>query len=289
MRYLVAIGGNAITSEKKLGKVSEAIARLRKEGNSIILTHGNGPQVGELALEENKSLALLTAQTEAEIGLEIRSSLIDELGKKGLKNDVVIMITPVLVDGNDDEFREPTKPIGKFLTPREAKVMRERGFSVKKLKGGLRRVVPSPKPLDIAGLGVIKELLSRGHIVIAAGGGGVAMKRRGKREVYSDAVIDKDYVSSLLASLAGVDRMVILTNVDGAYLDFGSRSQLMINTVRAEEAERMIREGEFEEGSMLPKVRACVDFARRTGKKAAIGSISDPYAALRLKSTVVTP
>jgi len=289
MRYVIAVGGNALADAGMLKNLSDAVLALSRRGNEILITHGNGPQVGELALVEKKNLAILTAQTEAELGLEIELSLsASAKGRNGSKPAIVL--TRVLVDGNDAEFRHPSKPIGPFISKAKARSIAEKGMAVKKLIHGYRRVVPSPRPKEILEVGLIHRLLSDRYVVIAAGGGGIAVMRKGQGLAYADAVIDKDLASSFLASALNADRLFILTNVDGAFLDFNTRDARMIARASTREMAKYAAEGQFEGGSMLPKVEACVEFVKKTGKLAAIGNLSNTKGVLDLKgATVITP
>ncbi len=282
MRYVIALGGNAL-EKATMHSVAKAIRTLCRKGDEIVMTHGNGPQVGELATLEKKSLALLTAQTAAEIGLAIEGSLHTKESK------VATLITRVLVNPQDSAFRNPSKPIGKVLGRSEAMEHVKMGFVVRKTAVGLRRVVASPAPQDILETRVIRSLLGGGYMVIAGGGGGVPMFYKGGRVCYADAVIDKDLTSALIAEKVGADRLVILTTVDGAYTGFKTKKQRRIGKIRADALEAMLALGEFEDGSMKPKVRACINFVKATGGIASIGSLSRPTDALSLKNaTVIT-
>ncbi len=242
--------------------------------------------MGELLLEEERSLALLTAQTEAEIGLEVQESI----EKVGHADRVAIVITRVLVNPRDREFKFPTKPVGRFYSRAEANRGRKNGHTVRKLIGGYRIVVPSPDPIEIIDLKYISSLLESGYVVIAGGGGGVAMARESRGLRYLDAVLDKDKTSALLASKLHADRFIILTNVDAAYLSYGRRNQKRIARAVATEMERYMEEKEFEPGSMLPKAEACISFIRSGGKYAAIGSLDKAKEVLEGRSgSIITP
>lgn len=286
MRAVIAIGGNAI-SKMALTRISSSIASLHEKRAELVITHGNGVQVGELASVEDKSLSVLTAQTEAEIGLSLMGSISAHLRRK--KSNISIVITRVLVNSNDPEFRSPTKPIGRFYSSEEAKRIAVKGIVMKHLIHGYRRVVPSPKPLDIMETGLILTLLRDKYIVIAAGGGGIPVSNFGQRMKYHDAVIDKDYASSLLARKINADALFILTNVNGAYLNFGKRNKKLLHKVHTAELKEYIKDGQFEEGSMLPKVKACIDFVEKSRGTASIGSLSKPSEALGMRSTVIIP
>ncbi len=279
MRYVIAIGGNAISDDKMLGKISKIIVKLAVQGNEIVVTHGNGPQVGRLALHERKSLALLTKETEKQIGEEIKRKIISSARKtNGPK--VNIVFTRVLVDPEDPEFNNPTKPIGEFYANGKAKALVRKGFVIKRLINGFRRVVPSPKPQKIIDIGQITRLLSANSIVIAAGGGGIPMFKKGKKLIYAEAVIDKDFASSLLAMQLHADKLILLTNVPGVFLNFKTKKQKMLRRIRIGALKNLIKKDQFEAGSMLPKVQACINFVEKTGKEAAIGSLSDPGIVL---------
>lgn len=284
MRYVIAVGGNALTDLKTLKNLSKAVFGLRKRGCEVVITHGNGPQVGELAALESKSLAVLTAQTQAEIGLELENAMACASIK------VATVLTRVFVDPTDREFKNPSKPIGPFLSKDAARRLSRKGFAVRKLFHGYRRVVPSPKPRSIMEAGLVQQLLKDGYVVIAAGGGGIAVTPKRGRLSYADAVIDKDRASSLLAATIGADRLFILTNVDGAFKGYGSRKQELIRRATVREMRKLVSSGEFEKGSMLPKVESCIEFVTKTSKPAAIGNLRNAAEVLALRrATVIAP
>jgi carbamate kinase len=287
MRIVIAVGGNAIAEGGPLNKLSALVVVLSRRGNEIVITHGNGPQVGELALLEHKTLAQLTKETQAELGEKISRSLI---AQGGARDRVKVVLTHVVVDKKDREFSDPSKPIGKFFKHDEAKSLSRKGFVVKHLLEGYRRVVPSPKPKKIIELGEIESALKGGSIVIAAGGGGIAVaKAKGKPE-YLNAVIDKDRASSLLAVRLKADVLCILTDVDGAFLNFETKHQRLLRKITAEHLQILARSGCFEAGSMLPKVQACIDFVNATGNRAIIGNLSKASSVFKSKgATVVVP
>lgn len=285
MRYVIAVGGNALTKSAVLGKFSAAVIALSRQGNEVVVTHGNGPQVGELALHKKRNLAQLTWETQGEIGSKIRSSIFS--AAKGGAIDVEIVRTHVLVDKNDREFKSPSKPIGPFYKHGDVERLKKQGFAMKCLYNGYRRVVPSPEPKSIVELERIRLLASNGGIVIAAGGGGIAMVKDGNRLRYADAVIDKDLTSALLAVRIRADRLFILTNVDGAFLNFETKKQKLLGRVSVSALQKLVRKGSFEPGSMLPKVQACIGFVKSTGKTAVIGNISKAANVFKLRGATV--
>ncbi len=285
LRYLLAIGGNALGKESVLRGIAAEIRKLVGNGDEVVVTHGNGPQVGELALHERKSLAELTAQTQAEIGITIEDWMQSSLDRK---HKVATAFTRVLVDRKDPAFRNPSKPIGGFYGRREAAKLQRHGMKMKKLIGGYRRVVASPAPKEILDIDEIRTLLGKGYIVIAGGGGGVAVARKGKHLQYMDAVLDKDSTSALLARQLNADRLLFFTNTGGAYINYGKRGQKRIGRIKRAAMQKLLRQGTFEQGSMAPKVAACIAFAK--GRKiAAIGRLSRPGELISMRNvTVVT-
>ncbi len=291
MRFVIALGGNALEGNyASLKKISSVIYSLWKKGNSILITHGNGPQVGELAEVESKSLAILTAQTQAEIGVKIKNTLEENFVLKARGNNppkVAIVISEVLVDRNDTAFRNPTKPVGRFYRKEEAIKHARKGISFRKFENGYRRIVASPIPKDIIDADIIKSLAEQRYIVIAVGGGGIAVSRRGKLLPFEEAVIDKDYASFLLAKATRADSLVILTTTNGAYTNFKKKGQRMIREISVKEAKVLMKSGEFGIGTMQPKVDACIRFVEWSGKKAIIGNLDDPISAINGKGCTV--
>ncbi len=286
-RYVVSIGGNALEYGKgKAASLARAIESLYKRGD-IVITHGNGPQVGKLASEEQSaSLAILTAQTQAEIGIFMKGKLEENLPSPP---EIAIVITSAVVNPGDPSFSNPTKPIGKFYGKKVARAMSQHGYAMRKLIGGYRRVVPSPIPLSIPELPLVKRLLDSHLLVIAGGGGGIPIVpiRRGIK--FAEAVIDKDRTSSLIAEGIGAQMLLVLTNVDGAYLNYGKKGERLIGRAGVHEMNTYLRNGSFEEGSMKPKVEACVNFVEHTGKIAVIGNISRAEDVLALRRcTIIT-
>lgn len=286
---VVALGGNALESVSNLDEVAEQLQRVSSK-HRLIITHGNGIQVGELASVESKSMGILTAQTEAEIGLQVEDAVIKRMKKKTAEIKVEIVLTRVLVKKNDDAFKNPTKPIGRFYTKGELARIPKKGIHIKRLINGYRRVVASPKPIRIINIGSILHLIKNGYVVIAAGGGGIPVFYDKGRPKVAEAVLDKDLTSSLLASELGAEKFFILTGVDGVYLNFKEKGEKLITKIRQRQLRPLLDSGVFEEGSIKPKVEACLNFVKSTGKTAVIGNISKAKDVMNLKGcTVITP
>jgi len=283
MLSVVSIGGNALDEEMKNVKgILPAIKMLHEHGN-VVITHGNGPQVGELAEIEHLPLSILTAQTEAEIGYAIKRELKNSLG---LESNV--FLTDILVSKKDHAFNNPTKPIGRYYDEKEIDALLKGGIIFKRFEKGFRRVVPSPRPVEILNLDALK-LLARNGIVIAGGGGGIPFARVNKKLEFVEAVIDKDYTTALIAKELGAREIFILTNVDGAYLNYKKEGEELIQKASVEEMEQYLKEGYFGEGSMKPKVEACIDFVRESEGIAVIGNINKALDVVKLKDcTVIT-
>jgi carbamate kinase len=281
---VVALGGNALIRPGERGTAAEQRANLREAcaalrpllgDEQVVVTHGNGPQVGNELLRQERAAAeapplplyLAVAQTQAEIGALIESELAPVAGRP-----VVCLLTHVLVAEDDPAFEEPTKPIGPFYDEAKARELEsERGWRVVHDAGrGWRRVVPSPRPLKVVELDAIRSLLEAGTIVIACGGGGIPATRRGEHLAGIDAVIDKDRASSLLARSLDADRLVILTEVPAVYSGFGTARQEELRELSADDADALAPE--LAAGSMRPKVEASVEFVRATGREALITS-----------------
>jgi carbamate kinase len=269
--------GERGTAAEQRANLREACTALRPllDERELVVTHGNGPQVGNELLRHERAadeapplpLYLAVAQTQAEIGALIESELEPVAGRP-----VACLLTHVLVAEDDPAFEEPTKPVGPFYSEQRARELeRDRGWQVLHDAGrGWRRVVPSPRPLDVVELDAIRALLHSGAIVVACGGGGIPAARRGAHLAGLDAVIDKDRASALLARELEADRFVILTEVPAVYRDFGTDAQEELRTLSVAEAEALVPE--LAAGSMQPKVEACVDFVRATGNEALITS-----------------
>ena len=290
-KIVVALGGNALGSNlvEQMVSVSDAvkpIADLIEEGFEVVVTHGNGPQVGviqdamTLLSRENPEkhphfpLSVCTAMSQGYIGYDITNKLREELLDRGIKKGVSCVLTQVEVDPDDPAFQNPTKPIGPFLTKEEAEAkekLRNHVF-IEDSGRGYRRVVASPEPVSIIEIDTIRTLADAGYVVIAAGGGGIPVfKAENNHLKGSPAVIDKDRASELLAEELDADFLIILTAVENAAINYGKPDQQKLGDISVEEAKKYIAEGQFAPGSMLPKVEAAVKFAEsKPGRTALI-------------------
>jgi carbamate kinase len=285
---LVALGGNALIRKGQRGTIEEQldnlrlpvrqIARLSRQYR-IIITHGNGPQVGDLLLQQEccdavpkLPLEILVAQTQGQIGYMIETSLDNELMQLGLDGEqyFVSLLSYVLVDEQDPAFEHPSKPIGPVFSAADAARL---PYPTVQTAKGYRRVVASPKPITIVEKREIKRLIEMDFMVISCGGGGIPVIREGRGFAGVDAVIDKDLASATLATEVGVETFVIATDVDGAALHYGQPQQRFLRTLKRSEAMRYLQAGEFPPGSMGPKVEACLQFLRNGGRRAVITSI----------------
>ena len=265
-----------------------------------MLTHGNGPQVGQisLAMEYASNGEVKTpfmpfpecgSMSQGYIGYQLQQSLQDELERRKIVKNCATLITQVLVDEKDPAFKNPTKPIGSFYTSEEAKILeKDKGYKFIEDAGrGYRRVVPSPEPKDIIEKNVIKQLVDNDNIVIAVGGGGIPVVKTDKIELLSgvDAVIDKDKSSALLANLIDADKLLILTAVDKVYLNYNTDKQIGLNNLRAKDIKNYIKSNQFAKGSMLPKIEACLRFVEESDDKVAIiSSLENAKMSLNGKS-----
>ncbi len=295
-KIVIAIGGNAILNPSKGSPVEQQrmidrtcleIAQIIRKGYDVVLTHGNGPQIGNiLAMQEEcglvhpQPLDVCGAQTQGMLGYSLQQSLDNSLTDMGMKKQVVTMITQVLVDEFCTSFENPTKPIGLYYPEFKARKMMEQGIRMIKDKKGYRRVVASPVPERIVEEEAIRKLIREEVIVIAAGGGGIPVIRKNGILVGVEAVVDKDLTGSLLASAIGADTFLILTDVEKVALNYGKENQSDLDEMTVTEAERYIEEGHFGKGSMEPKVLAAVRFIRSGGKTAIISSLDKALPAL---------
>jgi len=311
---LIALGGNAFQSKGGNGTpeeywtnsrfAAEAIAEAIESGFRVVVAHGNGPQVGILLewMERGRdvnppmTLDIANAMTQGWLGYVLAQSIRNELKKRGLLGTrvrgVVALVNQVIVDKHDKAFSEPTKFIGPYYTEDGAsKLMREKGWIMKPdPRGGWRRVVPSPDPLDNAEKEAIKLLVDHGWIVIASGGGGIPVIEEGDYLRGVEAVIDKDLAGERLATILGCGLFVILTDVDYVYINYGRPDAEPIKTARVSELEELYRKGYFPPGSMGPKVLAAIRFIRNGGLEARIGHLHKARDVLRgVSGTIVKP
>lgn len=300
MKIVIALGGNALGSNPKeqLNLVrgsSKPIADLIEEGHDIVIAHGNGPQVGmiNLAFEESRKInntipyvpfAECNAMSQGYIGFHLQNAIREELERRGIKKSVVTVVTQVVVDKDDPAFKEPTKPIGSFYTKEEAeKLTQETSCIYKEDSGrGYRRVVASPMPIDVVEIDVISTLVDNEHVVISVGGGGIPVYEEGWTLRGVDAVIDKDFASSVLAEKLDADYLIILTAVDKVAINFGKENEEWLSELDIESLDKFIKEGHFAPGSMLPKIEAARRFATsKRGRRALITSLQKASEGIR--------
>ena len=309
-KIIVALGGNAIkrpedkgTIEEQLDAVSrtcDQLVKMIKNGHKVVITHGNGPQVGALLIQNEEarekvpqmSLDVCGAESQAFIGYMIQQTLRNKLRKIGISRDIVTIITQVKVDPDDPAFEKPTKPIGPFYTEEQAeKLRREKGYIIRRIEEErFRRVVPSPEPKSIVEIGAIQKLVDAGVVVIASGGGGVpVVEREDGRLAGVEAVIDKDLAAEILAREIKADIMLFLTNVPGVAVNYGKSDQRFLERMTLEEAESYLRAGEFPPGTMGPKIEAAVRFLESGGEKAVVSSLGEAFEALngRAGTTII--
>lgn len=274
-RIVVALGGNAIAPRGNGGTAAEqtanlavaatAIVELVENGYDLVITHGNGPQVGNLLLKNELAADVVpampldwcVAQTQATIGFTLVTQIEAELQRRSIERDVVSLVTRVLIDAEHESFQNPTKPIGRWRPD------------------GTRRLVPSPPPLEILDLHVVQSLLDGGAIVIACGGGGIPMAVQDGVLSGVEAVIDKDRCAALLATAVGAERLIIASDIPGIELDHDTPEARLLTSVDADELRQRLKAGEYPPGSMGPKVEAVCDFVQGTGGTAAIGALDE--------------
>lgn len=295
---IIALGGNALIQKKQKGTAEEQLANLVAPMRAVvglldeyrvIVTHGNGPQVGNILLQQESCsevpkmpFALVGAETQGLIGYMIEATLRRELADAGRKDQKVIaLVSPVVVDAADPAFQNPTKPVGPFYPKDKIAGL---PYPLKETPHGFRRVVASPEPCEVVNAPDVKMLSEAGYVVICTGGGGVPVKRVGNGFEGVDAVIDKDYASSLLARTIKADRFIIATDEPNAFINYAKPDQRALETVTAAEARRYMEEGQFPAGSMGPKMEAVVRFAEHTGNEGIITSIDNIAAALAGKA-----
>lgn len=302
---LIAFGGNAILPENQRGlqeeqmrnsqKAAELMVQIIKKGYELIVVHGNGPQVGNLLIQmeeaSNKippfSLDVCDAMTEGSMGFMLEKAIVNELRKNSIDKDVATIITQVVVDKDDPAFQKPTKPVGPFYPRfRAQQLARQKKWTMVEDAGrGYRKVVASPRPIDVVPKWIIRDLVLSGRVVIAAGGGGipVILNSRGLYEGV-EAVIDKDYAASLLAREVGADLFIILTGIPRVYYNFGKPDQKPLPVITVEEARKYLEEGQFPPGSMGPKIRAAIEYIEAGGQEVLITCASHLKAALLNRS-----
>lgn len=305
-RIVIALGGNALgqnLSEQMVAvrNTSKKIVELVKEGYQVVITHGNGPQVG-LVTDcfdtykidhdiDDFTMSVCVSITQGYIGYDLQNMLREELLNQGLSIPVSTVITQVIVNPDDPAFQEPTKPIGLYLTEEQAEKRRSMGETIAEFPQGYRQVVASPEPQHIVEYETIHTLLDAGQVVIACGGGGIPVKEIGNRLKGVEAIIDKDYTSAKLAKLIDADYFVILTAVEKVGLNFGKENEQWLDSLTCTDAQKYIEEGQFGKGSMLPKVKAAMRVvADKPSCKALITSLEGLIDGINGKTgTVILP
>jgi len=300
---LVALGGNTLvrpedegTAEQQfemMKQTCEKLAEMIKQGYDLVLTHGNGPQVGDILLQNEIAadsvpampLDICGAQSQGQIGYMFQQTLKNKLKDIGIERDISSIVTQVEVDENDPAFEQPSKFIGPTYSEEEAeRIKREKDWTIKKTaRGKYRRVVPSPKPQKIVESKIIEDLVFSGeesYIVISAGGGGVPVLKENDNLVGVEGVIDKDRASAVLANDIEEDFFIMLTNVEHVYLNFNKEDQEALESMGVEEAKKYLDEGQFPPGSMGPKIEASIEFLENGGKKALITNPENLLKAL---------
>lgn len=287
---VVALGGNAILNKdpsyeaqkNAVDLTAKSLVKLLSEGNNLIITHGNGPQVGNLLIQQinsnskkNPALPLdtLGAMTQGSIGYWLSNSINNYLNKMSISNTAIPLITQTIVNGDDDSFNNPSKPIGPFYSENEALEMMKANPKLvyKEDSGrGWRRVVPSPIPLKIKELSGIKTLVQAGNVVVTCGGGGIPIAKTKNGYQGVEGVIDKDLTAEVLAESMKVDEFVILTAVDNVYINYGKNDQTALTHIKSNELEKYIEEGQFAKGSMLPKIIAAKKFVENVPNGRAV-------------------
>ncbi|MGH1362338.1 MAG: carbamate kinase [Calditrichia bacterium] len=299
---VVALGGNAIYKQGEQGSIHqqfantrssmEGVADILEQGHRVIVTHGNGPQVGNYLIRVEHAgdivplvpLGVIVADLQGGIGYMIEQCLQNVLLKRSFSISVACVLTQVMVDKNDPSMSDPTKFVGPFYSEERAKeIMSERDWNIKKDSNrGWRRVVPSPNPLSIIEKELVESLLDQGRVVIAAGGGGIPVYREENGWLEGvDGVIDKDLSSAVLGNDVGAEDLLIMTGVEKVAINFGQPNQRELETITVSEAQRYFDEGHFPAGSMGPKIRAAIRFLQGGGKRVVITSIENSAAAVR--------
>ena len=300
-RYVVSLGGNALGNnpeeQKQLLKnVAEPIVELINKNHEVIIVHGNGPQVGmiNLAFNESKSTPEMPfpecgAMSQGYIGFHLQNAIKNELLKRGIEKEIGALVTQVIVDENDAAFNNPSKPIGSFYDKHTAdQLTKEKHYVMQEDSGrGYRRVVASPKPIDVVEKNMIKTLLKDKHVVICSGGGGIPVIEKNNQLEGVAAVIDKDYASAKVAELIDADYLIILTAVEFVFINYNTPQELALKNTTIQELVKYINQGHFAKGSMYPKVQACIDFVGDTNKKAVISSLDKAVEAFNFKTGTI--
>jgi carbamate kinase len=298
VRVVVALGGNAILQRGERGTASEQRAAVREAceglgdlaaaGNELVVTHGNGPQVGALMIQQQAAevlvpvmpLDVLVAQTEGQLGYLMQQELTGALRRRGLDTPVASVVTQVVVDQADPAFVRPTKPVGLYLSAEQAREMKRASIPVTEVPGGAwRRVVPSPRPIEIVERDAIRALADAGIVPIAAGGGGVPVVAEGSGYRGIEGVVDKDLTAALLAGAVDAEALLILTDIDRVIIDRGTRRERAASKLTVAEACAALESGQFPRGSMGPKIEAAVQ-AVREGRRAVVCSLAAASEAL---------
>jgi carbamate kinase len=297
-RVVVALGGNAIAApdrtdapaqQEAVERAMEDVAAIVARGYEVALTHGNGPQVGNLLVKNELASGVVppvpldwcVAQTQATLGYLMVSALEDSLRRRGLERTVAALVSRVLVDADDPEWTAPSKPIGAYRPEREARRRMTAGQHWEpRGERGWRRLAPSPQPRALLDREAVQRLMEGGAVVVAAGGGGIPMLRRDGRLVGVEAVVDKDLSAALLAEAVDADQLIIATDVDGVAVGFGTAAERWLRRVTPSELRRLDAEGHFSHGSMRPKVEACARFLERGGRRAIVTSLDRLVDAL---------
>jgi len=300
-KLLIALGGNALQRSGEKGEIEEQLSHVKEsvnqcvklveEGYSLVITHGNGPQVGSILLKNEYSkdrlpvmpLDVCVAETQGMIGYMIQQQLYNRLREKGRSEGVIALCTQTLVDQKDRAFKNPTKPVGPFYTEDHVEGLRQaKGWCmVEQVGKGFRRVVPSPMPVDVVEADVIKQWAGKGVVIVVCGGGGVPVIKEENGKLHGvEAVVDKDHTAALLGHKIGAEILMILTDVEQVSLNFGTPKQSNLDTMTVKEAEKYLQNGEFCMGSMGPKVEAACSFVRAGGKRALITSLENAQEAL---------
>lgn len=304
-KIVLALGGNALGDDlagqmAAVKTTAQAIVDLIAQGHQVVVTHGNGPQVGmiNLAFEAAAKteahtpmlpMSVCVALSQGYIGYDLQNALREELLCREIHKPVATLITQVEVDANDPAFLNPTKPIGSFFSEQDAARLTQQGYTMKEDAGrGYRRVVASPKPVDIIEKETVKAMMEACHVVITAGGGGIPVIREGLHLRGASAVIDKDWASARLAEMIDADMLIILTAVEKVAINFGKPDVQWLDRLSLNDAQRFIDEGHFAKGSMLPKVEAAVAFARsRPGREALITVLSKAKEGIEGKTGTI--